>query len=274
MSGDPDARTGHENGDFLARHARIKRLLTAEEEVHLARRIERGDLRAREQMIESNLRLVFTIARCYRGRGVPFADLVQEGTIGLIRAVERFDHHRSLKFSTYAVWWIRRSLLDAVAGSQMIRVPAKANQQLAAVRRAEAEIGGRPQAEAIAERTGLSPRAVESLRATARVTASLDESIGDDMNVLGDLVPDERAEDPGECAIAREAQRQVSDMLRLLPARHREVVVRRYGLNHERTQTHDEIGRSLGVGEERSRQIEREALHRLRAIVCCKARTA
>ena len=278
MSGDSRSQSGYDNVEPLMRHTRVKRLLTADEEVQLARRIEAGDLRAKEQMIESNLRLVFAIARSYRGRGVPFADLVQEGTIGLVRAVERFDHRRGVKFSTYAVWWIRRSLLDAVAGSQVIRIPAKANQQLSAVRRAEAELerGGRAraQAEAIAERTGLSVHTVRSLRRTARVTASLDEPVGDDMIALGDLVADECAEDPIERAIAREDQREVSAMLRLLPARHREVVVRRYGLNQDRAQTHEEIGRWLGVGEERSRQIEREALHRLRTIASPRARAA
>jgi len=278
MSGDSRSQSGYDNVEPLMRHTRVKRLLTADEEVQLARRIEAGDLRAKEQMIESNLRLVFAIARSYRGRGVPFADLVQEGTIGLVRAVERFDHRRGLKFSTYAVWWIRRSLLDAVAGSPVIRIPAKANQQLSAVRRAEAELGrgggARAQAEAIAERTGLSVHTVRSLRRTARVTASLDEPVGDDMIALGDLVADEGAEDPIERAIAREDQREVSAMLRLLPARHRAVVVRRYGLNQERAQTHEEIGRWLGVGEERSRQIEREALHRLRTIASPRARAA
>jgi RNA polymerase primary sigma factor len=276
MSAASESRGGYDNVEMLMRHARRGRLLTAEEEVQLARRIQSGDLQAREHMIESNLRLVFAIARSYRGRGVAFADLVQEGTIGLVRAVERFDHRRGLKFSTYAVWWIRRSLLDAVAGSQMIRVPAKANQQLSAVRSAEAELGhraaGRPQAEAIAERTGLSAHTVQLLRGTARVTASLDEPVGDDMTALGELVADERAEDPSERAIAQEDQREVSAMLRLLPARHREVVVRRYGLHQQRAQTHEEIGRCLGVGEERSRQLEREALHRLRTIAYPAAR--
>ena len=278
MSGDPQLRGGEDNVEMLIHHARVKRLLTADEEVRLARRIQSGDLRAKELMIESNLRLVFATARSYRGRGVPFADLVQEGTIGLVRAVERFDHRRGCKFSTYAVWWIRRSLLDAVARSEVIRIPAKANQQLSAVRRAEAHLGRRSRggadAEVIAEWTGLSAHTVRSLRRTARVTASLDEPVGDGLSALGDLVVDERAEDPSECAIAHENQREVSAMLRLLPARHREVVVRRYGLNQTQAQTHEEIGRRLGVGEERSRQIEREALHRLRTIVSPPARAA
>lgn len=278
MSRDPQSQSEPDNVVILASHARIRRLLTADEEVRLAWRIESGDQQAREQMIESNLRLVFAIARSYRGRGVPFADLVQEGTIGLVRAVERFDHRRGLKFSTYAMWWIRRSLIDAVAGSDMIRIPPKANQQLSAVRRAEAELGrrgrGQDRAETIAQRTGLTAHTVQSLRRTARVTASLDEPVGDDMTTLGALVADEGAEDPSERAIANEDRRELSAMLRLLPARHREVVVRRYGLNQEPAQTYEEIGRRLGVGEERSRQIEREALHRLRTIACPAARAA
>ena len=278
MSRDPQSQSGPGSVEMLMRRARAKRLLTADEEVRLARRIESGDQEAKEQMIESNLRLVFAAARPYRGRGVPFADLVQEGTVGLVRAVERFDHRRGLKFSTYAMWWIRRSLIDAVAGSEMIRIPPKANQQLSAVRRAEAHLRrrgrGPAQAEVVAEWTGLSAHKVTSLRRVARVTASLDEPVGDGLSALADLVVDERAEDPSECAIAHENQREVSAMLRLLPVRHREVVVRRYGLNQNQVQTHQEIGRCLGVGEERSRQIEREALHRLRTIASPRARAA
>ena len=270
MNVNPQPRGTEDNADMLLRHARVKRLLTADEERRLAERIESGDLRAKELMIESNLRLVFAIARSYRGRGVPLADLVQEGTIGLGRAVERFDRHRDVKFSTYAVWWIRRSVLDAIAGSQIIRIPAKANQHLSAVRRAESElrhdrVGGAP-TESIAERTGLSSKAVRSLRNVARVAVSLDESVGDGTTTLADLVVDEQAEDPSASAIAHEDQREVAAMLRLLPARHREVLIRRYGLNQRRPQSHEQIGRWLGVGEERSRQIEREALHRLRTV--------
>ena len=261
---------GEDNLATLHRQTRDKRLLSAAEEVRLAKRIERGDLSAKERMIESNLRLVVAIARSYRGRGVPFADLVQEGTVGLVRAVERFDHRRGLKFSTYAVWWIRRSLLDAISDAQVIRIPAKANQQLAAVRRAEAELGRlgpqRASSAAVAARTGLSTRAVCSLRCAARVAVSLDEPVGEDTTPLGDLIADERAVDPSEDAIARDDRHQVSAMLRLLPERHREVLMRRYGLGHRGAESHEKIGQWLGVGEERSRQIEREALHRLRSI--------
>jgi RNA polymerase primary sigma factor len=254
------------------------KLLSAAEEIMLAGRIERGDLQAKHRMIESNLRLVYAIARAYRGSSVPFADLVQEGTIGLVRAVERFDPRRGVKFSTYAVWWIRRSMLDAIASSNVIRMPAKASQQLAAVRRAEAElerIKPRPASDAaIAEHAQLSVTTVRSLREAARVTASLDQPVGEDATPLGDLLADERAGDPFESAIARESRDEVSSMLRLLPERHREVIVRRYGLGDDVAQTHEQIGERLGVGEERSRQIEREALHRLRSIAAASARAA
>jgi RNA polymerase primary sigma factor len=254
------------------------KLLSAAEEIMLARRIERGDLQAKQRMIESNVRLVHAVAGPYRGSTVPFADLVQEGTIGLIRAVERFDHRRGVKFSTFAVWWIRRSILDAIASSHVIRMPAKASQQLAAVRRAEAELGriapGRASDAAIAEHTQLSVVTVRSLREAGRVTASLDEPVGGDATPLGDLLADVHAGDPFESAIARESRDEVSSMLRLLPERHREVIVRRYGLSDDRAQTHEQIGERLGVGEERSRQIEREALHRLRSIAAASARAA
>ena len=254
------------------------RALSADDEVALAKRIERGDLKAKEKLIESNLGLVHLVARTYRGAGVPFADLVQEGTVGLVRAVEKFDHRRGLKFSTYAVWWIRRSILEAVSSSNVIRIPTKAKQQLAAVRRAEADLQrigpSRASDGAIAEQTQLSEATVRSLRGAARVTASLDEPIGEDTTPLGDLVADDRAADPSESVIARENRDQVASMLRLLPTRHREVLIRRYGLDERRVQTHQEIGEWLGVGEQRSRQIEREALHRLRSIAATSARAA
>jgi RNA polymerase primary sigma factor len=254
------------------------KLLSAAEEIMLARRIERGDLQAKHRMIESNLRLVHAVARAYRGTSVPHADLVQEGTIGLVRAVERFDHRRGVKFSTYGVWWIRRSMLDAIASSNVIRMPAKASQQLAAVRRAEAELERielrRASDAAIAEHTQLSIATVRSLREAARVTASLDQPVGEDATSLGDLLADVRAGDPVESAIARESRDEVSSMLRLLPERHREVIVRRYGLSDDAAQTHAQIGERLGVGEERSRQLEREALHRLRSIVASSPRAA
>jgi RNA polymerase sigma factor (sigma-70 family) len=169
-------------------------------------------------------------------------------------------------------------MLDAIASSNVIRMPAKASQQLAAVRRAEAELQRieprRASDAAIAEHTQLSVTTVRSLREAARVTASLDAPVGEDATPLGDLLADVRAGDPLQSAIAHESRDEVSSMLRLLPERHREVIVRRYGLNDGDAQTHEQIGQRLGVGEERSRQIEREALHRLRSIAGASALAA
>jgi RNA polymerase primary sigma factor len=246
------------------------RLLSATEEVALARRIERGDRDAKESMIESNLRLVHAIARMHRRSSVPYADLVQEGTVGLVRAVERFDHRRGVRFSTYGVWWIRRSIIAAIAASDLIRLPDKVNRHFVAVRRAEEELERirprRPTDAEIAARTQLSMTTVRSLRGAARVTASLDEPVGESATPFGELVADRRVRDPLDHAIASESRFEVSAMLHLLPERQREVLVRRYGLNDSRAQTHEEIGEWLGVGEGRSRQIEREALHRLPSI--------
>src|SRR5216683_1723415 len=149
--------SAHDEVKLFVSRARSTPLLLGAEEVRLAKRIEQGDAAAREKMIESNLRLVLMLARSFRGRGVPFADLVQEGTVGLIRAVQRFDYRRGHKFSTYAVWWIRRSLLDAVTDSRVIRIPVKANQQLAAIGRARDELArtGPASDAAIAARTEL-----------------------------------------------------------------------------------------------------------------------
>jgi RNA polymerase primary sigma factor len=256
----------------------IEDRLSRAQEAALARRIERGDLKARQTLVEHNLRLVHAVARTYLGSGVPFADLVQEGTVGLVRAAERFDHRRDVKFSTYAVWWIRRSMRDAIADAKVIRIPAKANRQLAAVRRAEADLArrgpdGRSEA-AIAELTELSPQTVRSMRGAARVTASLDEPVGEDQTTLGDLIADTRAADPSDVAIAHEERDDLRAMLRLLPQRHREVLVRRYGLGDGPEQSHAEIAGLLGVGEERSRQIERESLHRLRSMSATLQRAA
>src|SRR3954468_19108938 len=213
------------------------RLLTAAEEIELAKRIERGDLAAKQEMIERNLRLVHSLAQRYRGRGAPYDDLVQEGTIGLVRAVEKFDHRRGLKFSTYAVWWIRRSLANAVVDARTIRIPSNASDRLAAVKRAERELErlapGSPSTAAIAERTGFSVRRVQVLREAASVTASLDEPVGEDGSALGDLIADRQAIDPWRHTDERETRRQLWSMVDVLPDRHREVLVRRYGLGGE-----------------------------------------
>jgi RNA polymerase primary sigma factor len=247
-----------------------RRVPTAAEEVRLARGIEAGDRRAVQEMIERNLGLVHAVAKRYRGRGVPFEDLVQEGTLGLARAVEKFDHRRGLKFSTYAVWWIRRSVADAIADARTIRIPADASAGLAAIHCAEQDAGrtvrGPTSPEAIAARTGLSVRRVRALRSGATVTASLDQQVGEDGAPLGELLPDRDAVDPWRHADERETHRQLWSLLSTLPVRHRDVLVRRYGLCGASPETHADIGARLGVSEQRSRQLEREALHRLRSI--------
>jgi RNA polymerase sigma factor (sigma-70 family) len=242
----------------------------ADEQIRLARKVRVGDGAARRRMIEGNLRLVSAIARHYRGRGVPFDDLVQEGSIGLAQAVEGFDPDHGAAFSTYAVWWIRRAMLDAIGAARPIRVPPPAARKLAAVRRAESELrrdgSGPVTADAIADRTGLSAETVHSLREAPVVAVSLDDPVGEDGASLGDLVADENAADPIERVIARDEQRSVRRLLELLPARHREVLTRRYGVNAAPAETHEAIGARLGVGVKRSRQIELEALHRLRSV--------
>jgi RNA polymerase primary sigma factor len=262
----------------LTREASRHRLLTGVDEIGLAKRIERGDTGAKEEMIECNLRLVFSVARRYRGRGVPFEDLVQEGTLGLVRAVEKFDHRRGLKFSTYAVWWIRRSLMNALSGAQAIRIPAAARQQRAAIRRAETELQrlhrGAPTTDAIADRTGLSARTVRALLDAPRVTASLDEPVGEDGTPLSAFIADHNGDSAWQRTDERETRREVWSMLRVLPDRHREVILRRYGFRTGPAQTHAEIGAWLGVGEERSRQLERQALHWLRELGGRGQRTA
>jgi RNA polymerase primary sigma factor len=254
------------------------KLLSRSDEVMLARGIARGDGRAKQRLVESNLGLVHAVARTFYASGVPLDDLVQEGTIGLTRAAELFDPDRGVKFSTYATWWIRRSIRDAIADSKVIRIPAKANRQLAAVRHAETELNrlapGRASDAEIAQLTELSVGKVRSLRAAAQVTVSLDQPVREDTTPLGDLVADAEGIDPAERAIAHEERERVWAMLRLLPKRHRDVLVRRYGLIDGRAQSHAEIGRALGVGEERSRQLERESLHRLRSAADTAARAA
>jgi RNA polymerase primary sigma factor len=244
-------------------------LLTATDEIRLARRIEQGDAAAKDEMIVSNLRLVRSLAGRYTGRGVPYEDLVQEGTLGLIRAVEKFDHRRGLRFATYAIWWIRRSLLNAIGDARTIRIPAAAARQMAAVQATDAELrrsGHAPTDEVVARRAGISPATVSVLRAAPHVSASLDIPVDEGSAALGELIADAGAPDAVRLAEQDETRRQLWAVLRLLPQRHRQVLARRYGLLGDRVQTHRDIGAWLGVGEERSRQLEREALHRLREL--------
>jgi RNA polymerase primary sigma factor len=214
MSFAPAIAEDESNFGVLMHRVKATALLSAAEEVELAKRIERGDMHAKRRMIESNLRLVFAVARTYRGSGVPLADLAQEGTVGLARAVEGFDYRRGCRFSTSATWWIRRSVPDAVANAQLIRIPVKAGQQLAAVRRIAADLERAAcrsaTDEAIAARAGLPVHIVRSLRRVPRVTASLDEPVAEDGACLGELLSDEHALDPAVSAVEVEDLRPTS----------------------------------------------------------------
>jgi len=243
-------------------------LLTAPQEVELAKKIERGDLLAKQRMIQSNLRLVVSIAKNYRNQGLPFLDLIQEGTLGLIRAVEKFDWRRGYKFSTYATWWIRQAVARALADkARTIRMPVHIVERLQKMNRAErtlwAALGREPTLEEIADEANLPLQQAKEVRAAARASTSLDAPIGDAEDaVLGDFVagegplPDEQVEDSLRSQTLAEA-------LRSLPDRHRAVVILRYGLDDADPKTLEEIGRRLGLTRERVRQIEVEALKRL-----------
>ncbi len=246
-------------------------LLTAAEEVELSKRIERGDLAAKRQMIESNLRLVVSIAKNYRNQGLPFLDLIQEGMFGLIRAVEKFEWRRGLKFSTYATWWIRQAVARAIADkARTIRVPVHVVERMQKMQRAErylfTHLGREPQLEEIAEEAGLPLQQALEVRAAARASTSLDQPIGEQEDaVFGDLVagdgplPDEEA----ERRLQKEALR---DALASLPERDRRVLELRYGLRGEEPHTLEHIGRRLGLTRERVRQIEVESLGRLASL--------
>jgi RNA polymerase primary sigma factor len=255
---------------FLADVGRHK-LLTASEEVTLAKRIEKGDLRAKRIMIESNLRLVVSIAKGYRGLGVPFLDLIQEGTLGLNRAVEKFDWRRGFKFSTYATWWIRQSVQRAVANNaRTIRVPVhvvERQQKLGrAARRLEVELGREATKEELAEATGLPIQHVDEALGAAQASVSLNQSVGaDDEGELGDLFADREAVDPFDEAEESLRKQGVRRALDALPERERRILELRFGFEGD-PWTLEAIGHELGLTRERVRQLEGQALQRLSAI--------
>jgi RNA polymerase primary sigma factor len=255
---------------FLADIGRHK-LLTAAEEVMLAKAIERGDLTAKRRMIESNLRLVVSIAKGYRGLGVPFLDLIQEGTLGLNRAVEKFDWRRGYKFSTYATWWIRQSVQRAVANhARTIRVPVhvvERQQKLSrAARRLEVELGREATKEELAEATGLPIQHVDEALGAAQASVSLNQTVGaDDEGELGDLFADREAADPFEEAEESLRRQGVRRALDALPERERRILELRFGFEGE-PWTLEAIGHELDLTRERVRQLEGQALSRLAAL--------
>src|SRR5881227_1929819 len=253
---------------FLNEAGRYK-LLTADEEVTLAKRIERGDKAAKDLMVNSNLRLVVSIAKKYQGHGISLLDLIQEGIIGLIRAVEKFDWRRGYKFSTYATWWIRQAVQRGVANkSRTIRIPVHIVEREQKISRAERELTAKlerpPTDEEIAHKTKLSLKHVKEVRAAARAVTSLDKPVGGEGETnLGELFAGEHPE-PAEEVHVSLAERAVRSAVDTLPEREREVVKLRYGMNGDRDpQSLEQIGRVLGITRERVRQIEAQALARL-----------
>ena len=255
---------------FLADVGRHK-LLTAAEEVALAKQIERGNPVAKRRMIESNLRLVVSIAKGYRGLGVPFLDLIQEGTLGLNRAVEKFDWRRGYKFSTYATWWIRQSVQRAVANhARTIRVPVhvvERQQKLSrAARRLEVELGREATKEELAEATGLPLQHVDEALGAAHASVSLNQTVGaDDEGELGDLFADREAPDPFDEAEESLRRQGVRKALDALPERERRILELRFGFEGE-PWTLEAIGHELDLTRERVRQLEGQALARLAAL--------
>src|SRR5437868_7194973 len=253
---------------LFLREAGKHALLTAAQEVELAKKIERGDMAAKQRMIQSNLRLVVSIAKNYRNQGLPFLDLIQEGTLGLIRAVEKFDWRRGYKFSTYATWWIRQAVARALADkARTIRMPVHIVERLQKMNRAErilwTQLGREPTLEEIAEEASLPIHQALEVRAAARASASLDQPVGEQEDaVFGDFVAgdDPLPEEEVEVSLRSQA---LSAALSSLPERERQVLVLRYGLDDSEPKTLEEIGRRLGLTRERVRQIELESLRRL-----------
>jgi RNA polymerase primary sigma factor len=247
-------------------------LLTADQEVYLAKRVERGDLAAKTQMIEANLRLVVSIAKLHVGRGLPFLDLIQEGSLGLIRAVEKFDYRRGFKFATYATWWIRQAVTRAVADkARTIRIPSHMIERLNNVGYVERQLvqrlGREPRPDEIAEELELTAEQVREILRMAQFPVSLEKPIGEEEDArLGDFVEDELAESPLDVTALSLRREDIDYALAALPERERRVIELRFGLHGGHPRTLDEVGRTLGVTRERIRQIENTTLKTLASL--------
>jgi RNA polymerase primary sigma factor len=246
------------------------RLLDAGEEKALARRVRGGDMRARQKLIESNLRLVISIAKKYRGRGVPFEDLIQEGNAGLIRAVEKFDPEMGNRFSTYATWWIRQAVTRAVADhARTVRLPAHVVDALYRLRRAEnalsIELGRDATEEELVERLGVKPEEARRLREVSQPISSINAKINaDEGSEFGELLPDERTGDDYARVEVGQWELALVEAVRSLPEREARIIEMRHGLDGNETLTLREVSEELGISQERARQVEIKALRTIR----------